>query len=117
MFTLQNAISNPGGTAQYVQAATLLYWCALHICLFVWMTMCCHLTTAEFNKCVAQVQKLLLSHTSGHGIMTELDRFSSQLQSVRVEFSISGLFTLIVSFLGASMSAMFTYILVLIQLS
>jgi hypothetical protein len=117
IFALQNAVSKHGGTAQCVQAVTLLYWCALHICIFVWMTMCCHLTTTEYNKCVAQVQKLLLTRTSGQEILTELDRFSSQLQSIRVQFSICGFFTLNVSFLGASVSAMFTYILILIQLS
>ncbi|PNF21452.1 hypothetical protein B7P43_G13508 [Cryptotermes secundus] len=117
IFTLRDAMTNHGGTAHYVQAATVLYWCALHIFLFVWMTMCCHLTATEANKCVTQVQKLLLCHNLGYGILMELDRFSSQLQSIRVEFNISGLFTLNISFLGASVSATFTYILILIQLS
>jgi hypothetical protein len=87
IFTLQNAITNHGGTAHYVQAATLLYWCALHIFLFVWITMCCHLTTTEANKRVTQVQKLLLCHNLVYGTLMELDRFSSQLQSIRVEFT------------------------------
>jgi hypothetical protein len=117
MFTLQNAISSHGGSVHYVQAASLLYWCALHIFLFVWMAMCCHLATTEFTKCITHVQRLLLSHTLGHGSLVELDRFSSQLQSIRFDFNICGLFTLNMSFLGASVSAMFTYILILIQLS
>jgi hypothetical protein len=61
--------------------------------------MCCHLPTTEANKCVTQVQKLLLSHNLGYGILMEL-----QLQSIRVEFNISGLSTLNMSFLGVSVS-------------
>jgi hypothetical protein len=80
------------------------------------MTVSCHLTTNEVNNCVTQVQKLLLCHNFGHGALAELDRFASQLKNTKVEFNISGFFTLNLSFLGATVSAVFTYILVLIQL-
>jgi hypothetical protein len=113
---LKLAIVENGPIQLYlISFATIL--CALLLFSLLWLTMCCQKTTEEVSNIFIGIQNLLLYPNALGWSTSELKSFSSQMKNNKVEFNICGFFTLNLQFFCASVSVIFTYILVLHQLS
>jgi hypothetical protein len=115
--TLQNIICSYGDSKRYLEGALFLCLCVTQLLFFLWLIVCCHITGEEVSETLVYVHKLLLYPDTGHRINSELHSFCSLLRDVRVEFNVCGCFTLNLPFLCCSLSIVFTYALVLIQLN
>jgi hypothetical protein len=114
---LKSAIVDNGPIQLYLTAVTIFLQCAFLLLALLWLTMCCQKTTEEVGNIFIGIQKLLL-YPNEHGWSTsELKSFSFQMRNNKAEFNVFGFFTLNLQFFCASVSVMFTYILVVHQLS
>jgi hypothetical protein len=111
------AIIENGSFQVYFNGITMLYLFAFMLSTFLWLTLCCQKTTEEVDDIFICIQKLLLYPNALGWKASELKIFSSQLKNNKVEFNVCGFFTLNLQFFCASVSVMFTYILVINQLS
>ena len=117
VLTLQNIVGKYVDSKGCVAAAELLGLYIPHLVFFMWLNMCCHKTSKEASETLTHVHKLLVYPNTGHRVNSELHNFCSLLRDVRIEFNICGLFDLNVHFLCWSLSVVFTYVLVLVQLN
>jgi hypothetical protein len=82
----------------------------------VFLTVACNNVTNESKKLSDNVQKLLLHQSLTADDLYQLQLFSFQLQSCKMEFSAGGFFTVNLSYLYSSISAVITYIVVMVQM-
>ena len=117
VITIKRAILETGQFQLYLKAVSNILDCVVLLLIFLWSTMCCQKTTEEFNDIFICIRKLLLYPNTLGWSTSELKGFASQLKNSKIEFNLCGFFTLNLQFFFASVSAIFTYILVLNQLS
>jgi hypothetical protein len=115
--SIKDAILKNGSFQLYVKGLAVLFVCAVLLFVFLWLTTCCHGTTEEVQDILTCIQKLLLYPNALGWSTSELKSFSSQLKNNKADFNVSGFFTLNLQFFSASVSVIFTYILVLNQFS
>jgi hypothetical protein len=115
IMTIKHAIVQNGLFELYMKGVSNLLKSAGLLLIFVWSALCCQKTTAEVNDIFICIQKLLLYHSALGWSKSELKDFSSQLKNSKFEFNVCGFFTLNLQFFCASVSVMFTYIVVLSQ--
>jgi hypothetical protein len=115
--TLKRAIVHNGPIQLYLRAVTIFMQCAIMLIAFLWLTMCCQNTTEEVGNIFVGIQKLLLYPNELGWSTSELKSFSFQMQNIKAGFNVCGFFTLNLQFFCGSVSVIFTYILVLHQLS
>jgi hypothetical protein len=111
------AILENGPLQVYFYGVSMLSLFAFMLFTFLWLTLCCQKTTEEVEDIFIGIQKLLLYPNALGWRTSELKSFSSQLKNSKVEFNVCGFFTLNLQFFCASVSVIFTYILVLNQFS
>jgi hypothetical protein len=111
------AILENGPFHVYFGGITLLSLFAFLLFTLLWLTLCCQKTIEEVDDIFICIQKQLLYPNALGWSTSELKSFSSQLKNHKVEFNICGFFTLNMQFFCASVSVIFTYILVLNQFS
>jgi len=114
---LQNIFYNYGDSKSYLDGALVLGLYTAHLVFFLWLITCCHITSKEANEILIDIHKLLVYPHTGHRVCSELHSFCSLLRDVRVTFNICGFFTFNLQFLCWSLSIVFTYVLVLVQLN
>jgi hypothetical protein len=115
--TLKRAIVENGPIQLYFTVLSYILVCAFMLLALLWLSMCGQKTTEEMGNICIGIQKLLL-YPNGLGWSTsELKSFSFQMKNNKAEFSVFGFFTLNLQFFCASVSVIFTYILVLHQLN
>jgi hypothetical protein len=114
--TLKRAIVNNGPIQLYLRAVTNFMQCAVMLLALLRLTMCCQMTNEEVGNIFIGIQKLLLYPNALGWNTSELKNFSSQMKNNKAEFNVCGFFTLNLQFFCASVSVIFTYILVLHQL-
>jgi len=117
VMTIKSAIVENGHFQLYLKGVFLLSDCVFMLLTLLWLTMCCQTTTEEMRNIFICIQKLLLYPNALGWSTSELKSFSSQLKNSTSEFNICGFFTLNLQFFCASVSVIFTYILVLYQFS
>jgi hypothetical protein len=100
-----------------MKLALLLFWSMSIFSMYVWLISCCHTVTEEVHKILLCTHKIQLCPNVTHGILVEINSFTSQIKDVVVEFSVCGIFTINLQFLCATFGVIVTYILVLFQLS
>jgi hypothetical protein len=83
---------------------------------FLWLAMCCHTTTDEIQETLVCVQKLLLYPNGLSWSTADLNRLSSQIINLKVEFSVCGFFSLNLQFFCGTVGFVFSYIFVINQL-
>jgi hypothetical protein len=115
--TIQSAVVENGHFQLYLQGVLIICQCAFALLTLLWLTMCCQRTTEEIRNIFICIQKLLLYPNELGWCTSELERFSYQIKNSTFEFNICGFFTLNLQFFCASVSVIFTYILVIHQLS
>ena len=111
------AIVENGLFQLYLKGVIILCDCTFTLLSLLWLTICCQTTTEEIRNTFLCIQKLLLYPNALGWSTPELKSFSSQLKNSIFEFNICGFFTLNLQFFCASVSVVFTYILVLYQSS
>ena len=115
VMTIKLAIVENGLFQLYLKGLSILSDCAFMLLVLLWLTICCQTTTEEMRNTFICIQKLLLYPNALGWSTTELKNFSSQLKNSTFEFNVCGFFTLNLQFFCASVSVIFTYILVLSQ--
>jgi hypothetical protein len=115
--TINCAIVENGLFKLYLISVFFLSQCAFMLLTLLWLTMSCQTTTEEIRNTFICIQKLLLYPNALGWSTSELKGFSSQLKNSIFEFNVCGFFTLNLQFFCASVSVIFTYMLVLYQFS
>jgi len=117
VMTIKQAIVENGLFQLYLEGVSSLLECIALLLIFMWSALCCQNTTEQVNDIFICIQKLLLYPSAFDWSTSELKGFSSQLKNSKCEFNICGFFTLNLQFFCASLSVIFTYIMVLSQYS
>ena len=92
-----------------------ILWLLFYIGKFLGITTSSHGATSESAKSESLVQKLLLRRFLPMDVAEELQAFSVQLCSHRLQFTASGFFSLNLSLLPGIVGAAATYIIILLQ--
>jgi hypothetical protein len=114
---IKRAIVENGLFQLYLKGVSNLLQCVCLLLIFVWSALCCQNTTEEVHDIFVCIHKLLLYPSALGWSTSELKGFSSQLKNSKFDFNICGFFTLNLKLFCASVSVIFTYILVLSQYS
>jgi hypothetical protein len=114
---IEGAIRENGPFQVYFKGVSILSNCAFMLLTFLWLTLCCHNTTEEVHATFGCIQKLLLYPNELGWSTSDLKSFASQMKNSKVDFNVCGFFTLNLQFFCASVSVIFTYLLVLNQFS
>jgi len=117
VMAIKHAIVDNGLFQLYLTGVSNFLKCFELLLIFIWSALCCQKTTEEVNDIFVCIQKLLLYPSALGWSTSELKGFSSQLKNSKFEFNVCGFFTLNLQFFCASLSVIFTYILVLSQYS
>jgi len=115
VMTIKLAVVENGLLQLYLKSAFILCDCAFMLLALLWLTVCCQTTTEEIRSTFFCIQKLLLYPNALGWSTSELKSFASQLKNHIFEFNVCGFFTLNLQFFCASVSVIFTYLLVLNQ--
>ena len=115
--TIKLAIVENGLFRLYLKGVSNLLKSVGLLLIFIWSALCCQKTIEEVNDIFVCIQKLLLYPSALGWSISELKGFSSQLKNSKCDFHICGFFTLNLQFLCASLSVIFTYIVILSQYS
>jgi hypothetical protein len=78
---------------------TILCTSSFSLLNFLWLTICCHATTDEFQDTLVCVQKLHLYPNAFSSSTADLKRLCFQLINHRVDFSVCGFFILNLQFI------------------
>jgi hypothetical protein len=115
IMTINVAIFKNGHFQIFCKGVAVLCMCAFKHLTFVWLTRCCHKATEEVQDTFVSIQKLLVYPNSLGWSKPDLKSLLFQLKNMKVQLNICGFFTLNSQFFCASVSVIFTYILVLNQ--
>jgi hypothetical protein len=117
-YSLDMGTDSSGNSLQtYVVSGFLISWSILYLILFACLIVCCHDTGRESNKGVYHIQRLTVQRDIKHDTALELERLSNQLKDTKIEFTACDLFELNLPFLCTVLGGVFTYILIIAQLS
>ena len=92
-----------------------IIYCIHTSVILVRLPMLCHSAMNEFQNSKVLVQKLILYNAYGSMVNKELKLLSSQLNSIKIEYTAYGFFVLNLPFLSSVVSVILSYILILIQ--
>jgi hypothetical protein len=101
----------------YMASGYLISSSILHLTIFAWMIVCCHKTTQEVNKGIYFIHRISLDRDIHYSIITELEKYLSQMINMRVQFTACGIFALNPTFLCTIFSGILKYILIIVQLN
>jgi hypothetical protein len=117
VMTIKRAMVDNALFELYLIGVSNLLKCVGLLLIFIWSAFCCQKTAGEVNDIFICIQKLLVYPNALGWSTSELKGFSSQMKNSKFEFNVCGFFTLNLQFFCASVSVIFTYILVLYQFS
>ena len=99
----------------YISEYSMLY-CLYTVAILGRLPIFCHSAVSEFDNSKILIQKMILHNEFGPVANKDLKRLSSQLNSMKIEYSACGFFSLNLSFLGSVISVVVSYVLLVIQL-
>jgi hypothetical protein len=114
---LKMALFDEGDVITYIKGAGIMCLCLFQLLTFLWLTACCHSTAEEVRNTLVCVHKLLLNPNRQFWTTADLKRLVYLLVNVKVEFNVCGFFSLNLQLLCGSVGVIFTYILVLNELT
>lgn len=109
--------SNGSNLQIYVTSCFLISWSILYLSLFTWMIARCHETSRESEKGFYHIQRLMAHRHIKHDTASELERLSNQLKNMKIKFTACDFFVLKFPFLCTVLGEVFTYIIIILQLS
>ncbi|XP_069700814.1 putative gustatory receptor 28b [Periplaneta americana] len=95
--------------------ASLPLWIVTFLGMLIAMTVSCQMTSLESKKLNDRVQKALLKNTLTNEMQQQLQLYSSQISSNRIEFTAFWFFTVDLSLLCTILASATTYIVILVQ--
>jgi hypothetical protein len=84
---------------------------------FAWLVICCHTTSAEANRGVVSIQRIIACSKVKHETSVELEKVSNQLDKMKVQFTACGLLSLNLPILCTLIGVILTYILIAVQIN
>jgi hypothetical protein len=84
---------------------------------FAWLVTCCHATSAEAGRGAVSVQRITACSELQRETSAELEKLSSQLDKMKVQFTACGFFTLNLPLLCTLIGGILTYILIAVQMT
>ncbi|KAJ9588481.1 hypothetical protein L9F63_018137, partial [Diploptera punctata] len=96
-------------------ACIVIYYPVMFLFCFFWMAKLCSDIEEQVKLSVIIVQKFMLVSNIEHSTLTELERFSFQLNNIKMEFNICGIFTMNLRFLSSFLGVALTYLVILHQ--
>jgi hypothetical protein len=96
--------------------ASICLWLLLSLLTLLIISVTCENLRSENKRLSDSVHKLLLQDDMAADSVHQLQLFSSQLQSCKMEFSAAGLFSVDLPYLYSSIAAIVTYFVVLLQI-
>jgi hypothetical protein len=114
---INSAATNSEGVTTYILSCYLLFWGTVYVIPFVWLVISCDEAALDGNRGVIYIQRVKASPHMGHGGVTELEKLSSQLKDMKVQFSVCGLFVLNLPFLCTFLGGIFTYFIIMVQIN
>jgi hypothetical protein len=91
-------------------------WALVHFLQLFWITGSCAAASGEADRTVNLLQKLLLLPELQHTTLTEIRLFLQQVSSCKVRFTAWGLFTISYPILGSVVGAIFTLLVILMEI-
>jgi hypothetical protein len=84
---------------------------------FVWLVTCCHATSAEADRGAVSIQRITACSMVKHETSAELEKLSSQLEKMKVQFTACGFVSLNLPLLCTLIGGILTYILIAVQIT
>lgn len=104
-----------------IRAAIIVFYMIFYgvqfLTAFAWLVICCHTNSAEANRGVISIQRIIGSSKVKHETSVELEKLSSQLDRMKVQFTACGFFSLNLPILCTAIGLILTYILIAVQIS
>jgi hypothetical protein len=114
---IHSAVTNSEGVKTYVVSFYSIFWGIMYVTPFVWLVISCDETAHEANRGVIYIQRVKAFPHTGQDAVTDLEKLSSQLKNMKVEFSVCGLIVLSLPFLCRFVGGIFTYIIIMVQIN
>jgi hypothetical protein len=108
---------NSDGVKTYVIFCYFIFRGVIYITPFVLLVISCDTAAHEANRGVLYIERVKASPHTGHDAVMEVEKLSSQLKKMKVEFSVCGLVVLNLQFLCTFFGGVLTYILIMVQLN
>jgi hypothetical protein len=99
----------------YHQLVTQLIWALMQFLLVLWITANCSADTGEVNRSVTLLQKLLLLPELHPATAAEIQLFLQQVRDLKLRFTAWDVFTINYTFLGSTVGAITTFLVMLVQ--
>ncbi|PNF21447.1 hypothetical protein B7P43_G13500 [Cryptotermes secundus] len=100
-----------------VIAFYMVFYGVQFLTAFAWFVTCCHNTSAEANRGVTSIQRIMGCSKVNHETSVELEKLSSQLDKMKVQFTACGFFSLNLPLLCTAIGLILTYILIAVQIN
>jgi hypothetical protein len=105
----------------YIRAGVIAFYMIFYgiqfLTGFAWFVICCHTTSAEANRGVVSIQRIMVCSKVKHETSVELEKLSSQLDKMNVQFTAYGFFSLNLPILCTAIGLILTYILIAVQIN
>jgi hypothetical protein len=98
-------------------ASYMIFYGVQFLIAFGWLVICCHTTSAEANRGVVSIQRIISCSKVKHETSVELEKLSCQLDKMKVQFTACGFFSLNLPILCTVIGAILTYILIVVQMN
>ena len=100
----------------YIEVVTPIVWALMQFLQLFWVAASCSAAYEEFNRSVTLLQKLLLLPVIHSGPAAEIQLFLHQLRDRKMKFTAWDFFTINYGFLGSTVGAIATYLVILVQM-
>jgi hypothetical protein len=108
---------NSGNRIQFLYSAIFpAFWALVHFFELLWITRSCNAASCEADRTVNLLQKLLLLPELHPKSLTEIRLFLQQVGNCKVRFTAGGFFTISYSILGSVVGAIFTLLVILMEI-
>jgi hypothetical protein len=106
---------NSKGISVSSQLLSHTLWCFLHFARLLCITVSCHSANNNMAQTFTVLRKLLLTYHTDPATMSELERFSHHVALRKFTFTVFGIISLDLSLLVSMMSAVASYLVILMQ--
>jgi hypothetical protein len=108
-------VKDPTNVEHYHQEVSLIIWALMQFLLLFWLTATCSAASGEANRSVTLLQKLLLLPELHPSTAAEIQLFLQQVSDLKITFTAWDVFTINNTFLGSTVGAITTILVMLVQ--
>jgi hypothetical protein len=100
----------------YLNVVNPVIWSVMEFLKLFWIAATCSAACGEANRSVTLIKKLLLQPELHPGSVAEIQLFLQQVRDHTPKFTAWNFFTINYSFLGSTVGAIVTYLVILVQM-